>query len=124
MLLRRVNVSDADVVLTLFTEQLGRVSASARSARASMRRFGGALEPMHTLRVALEERPSSELMMLREATLATPRHHLLESLEGLETAGRALRWLRQAAAPHTPEPAVWRITNELLDALNASPTER
>jgi DNA repair protein RecO (recombination protein O) len=122
LLLRRVDSGDADAVLTLFTDQLGRVSALARAARASKRRFSGALEPMHTLKVALEERPSSELMLLREATLATPRHRLLESLEGLEAAGRALRWVRQAAAPHTPEPAIWRISNELLDALNASPT--
>jgi DNA repair protein RecO (recombination protein O) len=124
LLLRRVDSGDADAVLTLFTEQLGRVSALARSARTSKKRFSGALEPMHTLKVALEERPSSELMMLRESTLATPRHGLLASLEGLEAAGRALRWVRQATPPHTPEPAIWRITNELLDALDASPTER
>jgi DNA repair protein RecO (recombination protein O) len=124
LLLRRVDSRDADLVLTLFTEQLGRVSALARSARSSKKRFGGALEPMHTLSVALEERPSSELMTLREAALATPRHRLLESLEGLEAAGRALRWVRQAAPPHTPEPAVWRVTIELLDALNTAPTAR
>jgi DNA repair protein RecO (recombination protein O) len=124
LLLRRVDSGEADAVLTLFTEKLGRVSALARSARASKKRFSGALEPMHTLQVTLEERPTSELMILREAALVTPRHRLLESLEGLKAAGRALRWVRQAAPPNTPEPAIWRITVELLGALDASPAER
>ncbi|HEX5101745.1 MAG TPA: recombination protein O N-terminal domain-containing protein, partial [Polyangiaceae bacterium] len=64
LLLKRVEYGEADLVLTLFTERFGRISALARAARKSTRRFGGALEPMHTLEVALEERPKSELFML------------------------------------------------------------
>jgi DNA repair protein RecO (recombination protein O) len=122
LLLRRVDTGDADAVLTLLTDKLGRVSAVARSARASKKRFAGALEPMHTLRVELEERPSSDLMLLKEATLAVPRHRLVQSLESIEAAGRVLRWVRHAAPAHTPEPELWRVTSDLLDTLDRSLT--
>nr|MDQ2647496.1 DNA repair protein RecO [Myxococcota bacterium] len=69
LVLRRVEYGDADLIVTLLTLSLGRVSALARGARKSRRRFGGALEPFFTLSVTLEERRSSELFALREASV-------------------------------------------------------
>jgi DNA repair protein RecO (recombination protein O) len=117
LLLKRVEYGDADLVLTLFTEKLGRVSALARSARRSQRRFGGALEPLHTLEVRLEDRQRNELSLLREARIVTARPALTESLERMKAAGRALGWVRSAAPAHTPEPEVWTLIEALLDEL-------
>jgi DNA repair protein RecO (recombination protein O) len=118
LLLRRVSYGESDVVVTLFTDVLGRVSALARGARASRRRFSGTLEPMHTLRVRLAERASSELLILSESSLAIPRRHLTGNLASLEAAGRALGWIRHATAPHSREPRVWGLITNLLDQLD------
>jgi DNA repair protein RecO (recombination protein O) len=118
LLLKRVEYGEADLVLTLFTERYGRISALARAARKSSRRFSGALEPMHTLALGLEERPKSELFMLRDAAIAVPRTGLTASLARLETAGRALSWVRRAAPPRTPEPELWQAIEALLDRLS------
>src|SRR5277367_3552790 len=106
LLVRSAPFGDADVMVTLFTEQKGVLSVVARSARRSMRRFPS-LEPMHLLRVGLEERPGSDVGTLIESSIARPRLVLVSSLDRLEAAGRALRWVRGAAPPHTPEPALW-----------------
>jgi DNA repair protein RecO (recombination protein O) len=119
LVLKRVEYGEADYVLTLFTERFGRISALARSARKSQRRFGGALEPMHTLEVGLEERPKSELFMLRDARIATPRLALIENLARLEAAGAALSWVRRSAPPRTPEPELWEAIETLLDRLSS-----
>ncbi len=118
LLLRRVSYGESDLVVTLFTEALGRVSALARGARRSQKRFGGSLEPMHTLLVRLDESAGAELMALREASLETPRHHLVRDLDRMQAAGRALGWIRRAAPPRTPEPDAWRVIIELLDRLD------
>ncbi len=115
----RVATGDADIILTLFTEQLGRVSAIARHAKRSQRRFGGALEPLHTIVVHLSERSGAELMSLREAKIELVRTKLLSNLEAMEAAGRALGWLRRAAPGHAPEPRLWQHTITVLDALNS-----
>lgn len=117
LLVRRVPVGDSDLIVTLFTEARGVVSASARSARRSWKRFA-ALEPMHLLRVSLEERPGVEVMSLSEAALAKPRSLLVSDLAKLEAAGQALRWVRRAAPPLTPEPGMWSELNRLLDRLD------
>jgi len=123
-LLKRVEYGDADLVLTLFTEALGRVSVLARSARRSQKRFGGALEPIHTLSVELEERPKSELYGLRSAKLAIARIVLTRDLERMSVAGRALSWIRRAAPVRTPEPALWSLLHALFDRLDDAAEQR
>ncbi len=44
LLLRRVEYGESDLVLTLLTQKVGKVSALARGARKSSKRFGSALE--------------------------------------------------------------------------------
>ncbi|MGC4091360.1 MAG: DNA repair protein RecO [Polyangiaceae bacterium] len=123
LLLRRVELGEADLVVTLFTRTLGRVSALARGARRSQKRFGGALEPFFTLRVRLEERPRSELFALSEARIARPRLGMLNDLTRLEVAGRALSWVRKTAPPRTPEPECFAHIERVFDRLAAGAPE-
>jgi DNA repair protein RecO (recombination protein O) len=115
---RVVPYAEADAIVTLFTEALGKVPAHARGVRKSSRRFAGALQPMHTLNVVLDERPGAELLVLREAAIARPRAHLIADLARMEAAGQALRWVRASSPTRTPEPEVWTELEVLLDRLD------
>jgi DNA repair protein RecO (recombination protein O) len=122
LLLRRVEYGEADLVLTLLTQKLGKLSALARGARKSSKRFGGALEPMHTLAIELDERPGAELFILLEARLKVPRAKILTSLPAMEAAGKALSWARRAAPPRMPEKAPYAVLSTLLDRLAEAPS--
>lgn len=117
-LLRRVDYGETDLVVTLLTEALGRVSAIARGARRSRKRFGGTLEPMHTLTVRFDDRAHAELGVLREASIERARLNLTGNLRKMEAAGRALGWVRRALPPRTPEPEVLQALEALLDRLD------
>jgi DNA repair protein RecO (recombination protein O) len=117
LLLRRVDYGESDLVLALFTEKLGRLSALARGARRSSKRFGGALEPLHTLQLRCDEPRHGDLFVLREAEIAVPRAKLTSDLDRMQAAGKALSWVRRAAPPRTPEPEIWQLLENLLDAL-------
>lgn len=118
LVVRAVPYGEADVVATLFTEALGRVSALARGARRSAKRFGGALDPMHTVRVTVEERAGTELATMREASVVRARVVLMGDLARLEAAGCALRWVRSGSPPRLREPEVWHEIVDLLDRLD------
>lgn len=117
LLVRRVVYGEADLIVSLFTRERGLMDAVARSARRSSKRFS-CLEPMHLLHVVLDRRPTSNLCALADATIVRPRIRLTLDLARLEAAGQALRWIRRAAPPDTPEPALWEVVNDLLDALD------
>jgi DNA repair protein RecO (recombination protein O) len=120
LLLKRVGYGESDLVVTLLTEELGRVSALARGAKRSQRRFGGSLEPMHTLVVRFDERPGAELGTLRDASIERVRAQLTADLDRLDAAGRALGWARKAVPPSRPEPEAWRVLLDFLDRLDAT----
>ena len=109
---------ESDVIATFFTRAEGKLSALSRGGRKSTRRVGGALEPVHTLHVSLEDR-GRELATLKEARIVTERPGIVGDLDALDAAGTALRWLRHVCPPRTPEPRAWDTMNTLLDALDA-----
>jgi DNA repair protein RecO (recombination protein O) len=55
---------EADLVVSLFTRDQGRIKGVARHALRSRKRFGGALEPMTYVRATYAERPRQELVRL------------------------------------------------------------
>jgi DNA repair protein RecO (recombination protein O) len=121
LVVRTVEYGESDVIATLVTEAAGKVSAIVRGARKGSRRIGGALEPVHTIAVLLEDK-GSELVTLKESRIVRMRAGVVANLEALEAAGVALRWVRHLFPPRTPEPEGWRVLIQLLDVLDAGAT--
>src|SRR3989442_13695185 len=64
IVLRTYPLREADLLVTLFTREEGKVRGVARSAKKSKRRFGGALEPLTYVRVHYEDGEQQELARL------------------------------------------------------------
>jgi DNA repair protein RecO (recombination protein O) len=58
VVLRTWPVHEADLIVSFFTRDYGRVKGVAKSALKSRKRFGGALEPMTVARAWFAERPA------------------------------------------------------------------
>jgi DNA repair protein RecO len=103
-------------VVRLLTPE-GRLDAFAPGARASSKRFAGALEPMQTIEVELHRRTRDEgLLTLRSATVLRPRLDLRSDLEriALGSYGAELCWM---LAPSGVVSGLFERAEELLDAL-------
>jgi DNA repair protein RecO (recombination protein O) len=120
VVLKRSITGESDLIVQLFTEDMGRVAAIARAARKSQKRFGGALEPFHTLRMQLDERATSELLVLRESSIDQARSGLLLDLSKMEAAGLVLGWVRDGSPQRTREPEVWAALLRTLDSLETT----
>jgi DNA repair protein RecO (recombination protein O) len=120
LLLRTVAYGESDAIVTVLTESDGKLTALARGARKSKRRFAGSLEPVHTLALRIDDK-GGEMCFLREARIARARDRVVHDLEAVDAAGHALRWARHLCPPRTPEDAAWSTLVELLDALDVEP---
>lgn len=116
LVVRTVEFGESDVIATLVTEQAGKLGAVVRGARKGRARIGGALEPLHTIAVLLEDK-GGDLTTLKEARIVRARTRVAGSLEALGAAGSALRWARHLFPPRTPEPVGWRVLIDLLEVL-------
>jgi DNA repair protein RecO (recombination protein O) len=68
IVLRTVDYGERDRIVTLLTRERGKLSAFARGARASRRRFAGVLEPFHLLSAEIAER-GGDLWSLESASV-------------------------------------------------------
>ncbi len=129
LLLRAVPFGERDIVATFFTEEAGVVAAMVRNGRAGGKQAGGAVEPFHELQVTFVDtgRDGSgsgrEFMKFREGTFGRLRTGLVGDLNAMDAAGRLLRLVRALAPERTPEPRVWAVLGEALDALDGGPVD-
>jgi DNA repair protein RecO (recombination protein O) len=64
VILRTWPVREADLIVSFFARDYGRMRGVAKAALKSRKRFGGALEPMTVARAWFAERPRQELVRL------------------------------------------------------------
>ncbi|MBU1053635.1 MAG: DNA repair protein RecO [Proteobacteria bacterium] len=69
IVLRRVDFGDYDLILTFFSLKKGKISAIAKSAKKSAKRFGGILELFSLLEIVCSSSKDRDLMVLQEANL-------------------------------------------------------
>ncbi|MFT5353686.1 MAG: DNA repair protein RecO (recombination protein O) [Polyangiales bacterium] len=121
VLLRAIDYRDTDRILTLYLRDGGRISAIARGARASKRRFGGSLQPFAKLRV--EYSPGRELATLRGSTIASMNESLLHKLSCIQSAGEGTALVRDLCVDAEPEVRLFDAVVRFYEELGHGPDE-
>ncbi len=119
LVLRTWPFLEADLLISLFTREQGRVKGVARHAMRSRRRFGGALEPMTMVRATYAERPKQDLMRMDAFEIvASP---LRGTVDWERTAGLQLmaEVLEEALPEMAVEDAVFRLAVAVLGEMRA-----
>jgi len=117
IVLRTWPFQEADLLVSLFTREQGRVKGVARHAMRSRRRFGGALEPMTHVRATYAERPRQDLVRLDAfEILSSPMSRPVDyaRVAALELIAEVIE---EALPEGAPEDAVFRLALAVLDEL-------
>jgi len=80
IVLRRIDFGDYDLILNFFTLNDGKISVIAKSAKKSIKRFSGVLEPFSILDVVCSSSRGKGLPILQEATLKQPFSKIREDI--------------------------------------------
>ena len=121
VILRRTAYGEADLIVTLLTERFGKVSALARAARRSKKRFSGALETFTVSRIELRERRGSHLLALTGASVTRSYFSLASDMARFAPASYATELVRELTAGGEPAGAVFRLLVDLYETLTTNP---
>jgi DNA repair protein RecO (recombination protein O) len=111
--LRSVDYGESDRIVTLFTQKMGKISALARGARKSWRRFGGALEPFSIFEVSLAPGRGG-LQNLEEAVLKSAHIELAKDLTRMEAGAFVLELVREVVPECEAQPGIFEVIEEML----------
>jgi DNA repair protein RecO (recombination protein O) len=115
VVLRTWPVHEADLIVSFFTRDYGRVRGVAKSAMKSRKRFGGALEPMTIARAWFAERPRQELVRLDQleivrSPLSAPVDHVRMAVLSFFA-----ELLDEALPERDPQETVFRLLVSVLE---------
>ncbi len=95
LVLRKVDFGESHVILHLLCRDLGRVSAVARGARASKRRFSGCLEPLRVLDATLKPPRKGDLFTAEALDVSEDFRALEDRIERVMAAGYLTELVRE-----------------------------
>jgi DNA repair protein RecO (recombination protein O) len=121
IVLRTVDYGEADRVVTLFTREAGKLSALARGARKSVKRFGAALGLFGVGEAVLIDKPNAELSGLERFDGARGFPALMSDVAKVAHGGYACELVRELIPPRQPEPGVFELLVTFFAALEAGP---
>ncbi|HEY4886379.1 MAG TPA: DNA repair protein RecO, partial [Myxococcales bacterium] len=119
LVLRAIAYGESDAVVHLLVRGRGRISAFARGARSSRKRFSGALEPFQRVEALLAEREGQELWALREARVVEGHARLREDLHRLAHAGYAAELIHDLTRAGQPADGLFALLEEFLSRLES-----
>lgn len=122
ILLRRIEFGENDLIVTLFTETRGRTSAIAKSAKKSVKRFPGVLEPFSRLDVVLTQGKRKGMPVLQEASLTDPFFKIREDIVKTAYASYWAEMIYLWMADGEPQIDLYRLTTHVLSELNRGET--
>ncbi|MDL2268594.1 DNA repair protein RecO [Desulfosarcina sp. OttesenSCG-928-A07] len=122
ILLRRIEFGEADLVVTLFTPDQGKVSAVAKSAKKSVRRFPGILEPFSRIEAVLSVGKRKGMPILQEASLEEPFFRIRENMVKTAYASYWMEIIYLWMAENAPQAELYHLTHQVLSRLNQGDT--
>jgi DNA repair protein RecO (recombination protein O) len=118
LILRTFDQGESDRVVHLYTAALGRVSAIAKGARRSKRRFPGTLEILSVADVRLVDPPRAQLMRLENAKLVRSFEAIPLRLGRYAIACQFLELLDRSTPERQPQPELFSFALGVLDVLD------
>jgi DNA repair protein RecO (recombination protein O) len=118
VILRTYPMREADLLVTLFTRQEGKIRGVARAAKKSKRRFGGALEPLTYVRVYYEDRERQELTRLDSCEVIESPLAAEVSYPRAVALGHIAELLDELLPDREANDAVFRLTLAVLSRLH------
>jgi DNA repair protein RecO (recombination protein O) len=121
IVLRTVDYGESDRVVTLLSRERGKVSAFARGARASRKRFGGALEPFTLLTAEVRLRGASDLLGLDTTHVLRGHGGIRGDLARIACAAYAAELARELVRDHEPHDDLFELLLGYLALLDGTP---
>jgi DNA repair protein RecO (recombination protein O) len=115
VVLRTWPVHEADLIVSFFTRDYGKVRGVAKSALRSRKRFGGALEPMTLTRAWFAERPRQELARLDQLEIVRSPLSMPVDQARMTVLSFFAEVLDEALPDHDPQETVFRLLVSVLE---------
>ncbi len=120
IVLSKLNYGDTSSIVSLFTEEEGKLSAIAKGSRSPKSKYGRIIDPINHLHVIFYKKESREVQLISGAELIDYFPTLKSDLDKLKYAYAVVELVKSLLAEHEVNKTVFRNLVRILSALNTS----
>lgn len=124
LVLDTIEHGESDQIVTFFTERNGRLTAIAKGAKRSKKRFVNKLEQFSFLKIAYQQKSTRSMAFLTEADLHTGFIQLRTDVTLYNAASLIREFLLMAVKEGEPEKKVFQLSLWALHNLNKNAPEK
>ncbi len=117
LVLRKSSYGEADLLVTLFSRELGKLRALAKNAKKSQKRFGGRLDFFNRLAVEVTLN-KGRFNLIGDVTLKESYREITESVDSFVAANRVLELLDFLTPEQEPAGELFDLVTETLGLLS------
>ncbi len=117
LILRKSSYGEADLLLTLFSRELGKFRAIAKNAKKSQKRFGGRLDFFNHLAIEVILK-KGRFNLIGDVALRESHRAIAESVDSFVAATRILELLDLLTPEHEPAGELFDLTVKTLGFLS------
>lgn len=118
VVLRSIDYGETSQIVTLFTQEKGKLGVMAKGARRPKSSFGATLQPMAYTQVVFYHKPSRTLQTLSESSHVQSFHRLREKLPTITVGLRIVELVDALMEEEDPQPAAFALVVRALHRLN------
>jgi len=123
VILRTWPVREADLVVSFFTRDYGRLHGLAKHALRSRKRFGGALEPTTLVRAWFRPQPRQDFVRLDQLEILRSPLSAPVDLARMAVLSCYAELMDEALPEHDPQDAVFRLALAVFNETRAATSE-
>ena len=117
--LRTWPLREADLIVSLYSHESGKVRGVARGARRPKARWAGALDSLTEISFQWKAREGEELLSLTDGSIIRSPYHAVPELDVTWTLAFVAELVHEGAPPHDADVVLYRLCRTTVDALLA-----
>ncbi len=123
--LRRIKYGESSLIVSLFSEERGKLSVIAKGARTARSKTGMAsiLEPLNLIEAEVYFKPSREIQLISKADIISDFSALKSDLDRMETSAEIMRTLGSLVHENEPNPDIWKLINRTMRLMESTPID-
>ena len=120
VVLSKLNYGDTSLIVSLFTKELGRLSAILKGARSPKSKIGTKIDPINYVEVVFYNKDTRDLQIISSADLIKHYSGIKEDLEKLKYAHSVIELVKNLTPEHEQNIRLFNGTVKILSLFESS----
>jgi len=120
IVLKKINYGDTSIIVSLYTEEYGRMSAILKGARKSKTKQGLIIDPLNFVEIVLYKKKNRDVQLISSTDLITNYIRIKEDIEILKFAYATIELIQNLTVEEEKNIKLFKGLTKILNLFNSS----